>query len=794
MNITYIHKLSFIFIFIATLSLLVVNLYDVKDFPVQLFSEIVLICILLVSFGWFYFNYPFNNRERLNKKKLIARNNDLKKLNAELEKTQSILESTNMDAKIGGWELNLINNVLTWTKVTKIIHDLPEDFQPDLKTALHYYKEGIHRDAIEKGVENLMKTGESYKIEAILITAKGDEKWIRAHGNAEIKDGVCIRIYGTIQDIHEKKIQSIQLIDNELKYRLLFENNNVPFVLFDENQKVINANEAATSLFGYDKEEFKLLKKPDLFCDFSEKEEELINKRKKYGYAIIEFQGVKKDKTIFDSEVYSSRFVNSDGKINVLKIIKDTSALKEANNKIRKTEESYSKLTEKAEIGIYEFQIDSDGEMKLNFASKGFEKIYSDISIDEIINDFSLVLLRIHPDDIKDFIKNIDESRANVSDWNATYRIIINNKIKWVKSSSKCERKSNGTIVWYGYVQDITDLMDLENKLEENQKSLIKLTHKIDICLFELVTETGGMRFNFISDAFKNIFPEISIKDIKKDASILLSRVHPEDIENVMKSIIKAIKTQSSWVYEYRILNKKDVIWLKGEASPEIKEDGSISWYGFIEDITLRREEYTRLKLLESVVTHSNDMILITEAEPMDDPLGPKILYVNDAFERITGYSKDEIINKTPRILQGPDTNKLRLKLLKESMKKWETHNTEILNYKKNGEPFWNNFTIVPIADETGWYTHWVAIERDVTEQRKINLEIEKRNEVLEQIAFKQSHIVRAPLARIMGLIDLLKKYPEENSPDLLGYIKESADELDTIIRDIVNSANQKHQ
>lgn len=793
MNITYVHKSSFIFIFIATLSLIVVNQLDVKDFPILVFNEIILTSILLASCAWFYFNFPFNNRERLNKKKLINRNNDLKKLNAELERTQSILESTNMDAKIGGWEVDLVKNKVFWTKVTKLIHDLPEEFQPDLKTAIYYYKKGIHRDAIEKSVENLIKTGESYKIEAILLTAKGNEKWIRAYGNAEMKDGVCIRIYGTIQDIHEKKTQSMQLIDNEQKYRLLFENNNVPFILFDENCKVINANEASISLFGYTKEEFLSLKKADLFKDFHKKEEELYSRREKYGYAIIEYQGIKKDNTIFESEVYSSSFINSDGKNNYLKIITDTTALKEANNKIRKNAESFSKLTEKAEIGIYEFQIDTEGEMKLNFASKGFEKIFSDVILQDVLDDFSLILLKIHPEDIKDFIKNIDESRENVSDWNASYRIIIDNKIKWVKGSSKCERQSNGNTVWYGYVQDVTNLMALENKLEENQKSLIKLTHKIDICLFELLTDGKTMKFNFISNAFKIIFPDISIKEIKKDASLLLSRVHPEDLDKVVKSIINAIKTQSTWIYEYRILNNQEIVWLKGEASPEIKEDGTISWYGFLEDITHKREEYIRLKLLESVVTHSNDMILITEAEPIDDP-GPKIIYVNDAFEKITGYSKEELINKTPRLLQGPDTNKIKLEKMKESMKKWEAHSTEVLNYKKNGEPFWNNFTIIPIADETGWYTHWVAIERDVTEQRKIILELEERNEVLEQIAFKQSHIVRAPLARIMGLIDLLKKYPEENSPDLLGYIKESADELDTIIRDIVNSTNQKHQ
>ena len=106
---------------------------------------------------------------------------------------------------------------------------------------------------------------------------------------------------------------------------------------------------------------------------------------------------------------------------------------------------------------------------------------------------------------------------------------------------------------------------------------------------------------------------------------------------------------------------------------------------------------------MDMVITNTKDSILITEAEPIEGD-GPKILFVNEAFSKMTGYTPEEVIGKTPRILQGPDTDKNELARLKESMKKWEPCEIEVLNYKKNGEPFWNNFTIAPVANETGWF------------------------------------------------------------------------------------------
>jgi len=132
------------------------------------------------------------------------------------------------------------------------------------------------------------------------------------------------------------------------------------------------------------------------------------------------------------------------------------------------------------------------------------------------------------------------------------------------------------------------------------------------------------------------------------------------------------------------------------------------------QDITIQKSEEQHLKLLESVITHTNDAVLVTEAEPQDEP-GPKIVYVNQAFTNMTGYSSDEVIGKSPRILQGPKSDRSELARLGKCLRNWEPCEITTINYKKNGEAFWVNFSVSPVMDEKGRYTHWIAIERDVT-------------------------------------------------------------------------------
>ncbi|MFB9867725.1 putative bifunctional diguanylate cyclase/phosphodiesterase [Vreelandella sulfidaeris] len=125
-----------------------------------------------------------------------------------------------------------------------------------------------------------------------------------------------------------------------------------------------------------------------------------------------------------------------------------------------------------------------------------------------------------------------------------------------------------------------------------------------------------------------------------------------------------------------------------------------------------------RLRLLESVVVNAKDAILITEAEPIDEP-GPRIVYCNPAFLTTTGFSLSEVIGRTPRILQCDDTSRATLDLIRNALSSWQPVEVEILNTRRDGSQFWVELSIVPVANEKGWFTHWVSVQRDISERKK---------------------------------------------------------------------------
>lgn len=125
-----------------------------------------------------------------------------------------------------------------------------------------------------------------------------------------------------------------------------------------------------------------------------------------------------------------------------------------------------------------------------------------------------------------------------------------------------------------------------------------------------------------------------------------------------------------------------------------------------------------RLRLLESVVVHAKDAILITEAEPIDLP-GPRIVYCNPAFLATTGFSLEEIVGKTPRILQCEETDRSTLDQIRSALTRWQPVEVELINTRRDGTRFWVQLSIVPVANEKGWFTHWVSVQRDISERKE---------------------------------------------------------------------------
>jgi PAS domain S-box-containing protein len=131
----------------------------------------------------------------------------------ELRRTKEILEQTNLVAKVGGWEVNLFEQKVYWSEITRMIHGVSEEFVPDLESGIFFYKEGKSRDTIAQLVQAAIDFGTPFDTDLQIVTADGREIWVRAIGKTEMVDGRCKRIYGTFQDIDAIKKAEVDRIN-----------------------------------------------------------------------------------------------------------------------------------------------------------------------------------------------------------------------------------------------------------------------------------------------------------------------------------------------------------------------------------------------------------------------------------------------------------------------------------------------------------------------------------------------------------------------------------------------------
>ncbi len=278
---------------------------------------------------------------------------------------------------------------------------------------------------------------------------------------------------------------------------------------------------------------------------------------------------------------------------------------------------------------------------------------------------------------------------------------------------------------------------DLENRVEKRTQQLATTNQSLRIEISERQKTEVALRHtnqtlqSLISASPRGIFTlnlEDQIQIWNPAAESLFGWTETEMITNP-ELLTSNILVEDYQQFKQRILagivsprlelkcQKKDGNWIEIvlSAAPLLDSEEKISGLvAVVADITEQKKQAEQIRLLQSVVVNTNDAVVITEAEPTDEP-GPRILYVNEAFSKITGYSAEEVLGKTPRILQGAKTSRTELDKVRQAISQWQSITVEVINYRKDGSEFWVEFSLVPVADKTGFYTHWIAVQRDVT-------------------------------------------------------------------------------
>ncbi len=262
--------------------------------------------------------------------------------------------------------------------------------------------------------------------------------------------------------------------------------------------------------------------------------------------------------------------------------------------------------------------------------------------------------------------------------------------------------------------------------------------------------------------------------------SMSLMDIKPDEEKESAKKIIQETRTALNITLEgehHHIKKNGEIIIVEIHAS-DLKYKKRNARMALARNVTEKRREEHRLKLLESVITNSTELVAILEPVASTEE-GRSIVYVNEGFTQMTGYTPDEVLGKPLQILNGPKTSKKEIQRLDEAKKNWEFCEVEFINYRKDGSEFWVNTFMIPVADKDGGYSHWVIIGRDISEQKKYEAELKKSLSEKEILLSEIHHRVKNNLAVVSGMMQL--QIIEEENEEVVKRLYDSVFRIQTM-------------
>ena len=286
-------------------------------------------------------------------------------------------------------------------------------------------------------------------------------------------------------------------------------------------------------------------------------------------------------------------------------------------------------------------------------------------------------------------------------------------------------------------------------------------------------------------------------EEVGNNSAWWFDKIHPEDSIKMSVKLYSFIEQKSEkWQDQYRFRcadNTYKYVLDRGFLLKD-KKGRAHRMIGAIQDITKQKKEEENLKLLETVVTQTKDAVVITKSDSNSETF-PNIIYVNNAFCAMTGYKSKKVLSKpfNPFNTEELDSHEYE-KFIAAIAEKRECQ-IETLTKKKNKEKYWVRFSMIPIYNSDNELSHWISIQKDVTEERKqekekeqLIRELTQNNKDLKQFSYITSHNLRAPLSNLIGLLNLIEDIPINDSEllEIINGFKKSTHLLNETINDLV--------
>ncbi len=237
-------------------------------------------------------------------------------------------------AKIGGWEFDPETGDGSWTDEVARIHGLEPGDKTNVKIGLSFYTDDS-KERVSNAINEAITQMKGYNIELEMILRDGTHKWVHTFGEPVIMDGKVVKVRGAFQDITERKLAEKALSESEHKYKAFFEYSLDALILSNLEGNLLEGNQATCKLLGYTEEELKHKNRKDIIDNSDNRLDDFLERRSREGVAVGELRFIRKDGSFLNAEVSSAIFLDASDNHKTSLIIRDISARKLAEKKIK---------------------------------------------------------------------------------------------------------------------------------------------------------------------------------------------------------------------------------------------------------------------------------------------------------------------------------------------------------------------------------------------------------------------------------------------------------------------------
>ena len=505
--------------------------------------------------------YPiFSKGKSIIKYQIVGRDITQRKIaEIALEREKNRLEYIIEASRLGVWEVNLISGEI---RINDIYASMM-GYSTNELTGLNFYidEDRVHPDDKKVREENFYKVlngeQEYYNIECRYRHKDGSWVWVSDQGKvmSRSEDGNPLFMYGTHLDITEKKINEEKLrnISHAIEY------SPTGIVITNKEGEIEYANPKILEMTGYDSEELKY-KNPRIFSSgyhdnkfYESMWREILSGNTWNG----RIRNKRKNGELYWEKLSISPVKNNAGEISSFISSKEDIS-KQVN--LEEVEKSYKeqmlKFGEQIPGFIYQYELFPDGTSRFRMATKGIYEIYECIP-EDVIEDASIVFDRLHPDDIEEVKESIAISAEKLTLWEEEYRVILPKQgEKYLSGIAKPEREESGSIVWHGYIYDITERKKLEELMLKNEKRYNLAIETTDAGVWDWDIENNIV---ILSQRWKNMlgYEENEIEDSYDSWRRLW---HPDDSLMISQAVKNHLEGKSHrYEIVYRILHKDGI-------------------------------------------------------------------------------------------------------------------------------------------------------------------------------------------------------------------------------------------